>query len=130
MANVPETHYARSADGTNLAYQVTGRGPLDLVFLSDPAVPIDVLWEDPGFLRLSERLGAFSRTVWFETRGWGASEGDPLYGVDLEGVFITDLGSVLDAVGLERAALVGWGVSGRARSRSALRTLNGCGRWL
>jgi len=113
VANVPETHYARSADGTNLAYQVTGRGPLDLVFLSDPAVPIDVLWEDPGFLRLSERLGAFSRTVWFETRGWGASEGDPLYGVDLEGVFITDLGSVLDAVGLERAALVGWGVSGR-----------------
>jgi len=112
VADVPETHHARSADGTNLAYQVTGRGPLELVFLIDPQVPIDLLWEDPGFLRASERLGAFSRTFWLETRGWGASEGDPLYGVDLEGVFATDLGAVLDAAGIERAVVVGWGVAG------------------
>jgi hypothetical protein len=34
MTEVPETQYTRSADGTNLAYQVSGDGPLDLVFVS------------------------------------------------------------------------------------------------
>ena len=33
MTDTSETHYARSADGTNLAYQVSGNGPLDLVFM-------------------------------------------------------------------------------------------------
>jgi len=33
VTDAPETHYARSADGTNLAYQVTGDSPLQLVFL-------------------------------------------------------------------------------------------------
>jgi hypothetical protein len=30
MTAVPETRYTRSADGTNLAYQVIGDGPLDV----------------------------------------------------------------------------------------------------
>jgi hypothetical protein len=76
MTAVPETHYTRSADGTNLAYQVSGNGPLDLLFVHGAAIPVDLLSEDPGFLRLRKRLASFSRTVWFEARGMGASEGD------------------------------------------------------
>jgi hypothetical protein len=48
MTDAPETHYTRSADGTNLAYQVSGDGPLDLVFLASTGIPIDLLSEDPG----------------------------------------------------------------------------------
>jgi hypothetical protein len=76
VTDTPETHYTRSAEGTNLAYQLSGNGPVELVFLSGP-FPIDLLSEDPRFIRFRKRLDTFSRTVWFERRGFGASEGDP-----------------------------------------------------
>jgi hypothetical protein len=57
----PETHYTRSADGTNLAYQVSGIGPLDLVFVGGPP-PIELLSEDPGCVRVRRRLGTLSAT--------------------------------------------------------------------
>jgi class 3 adenylate cyclase len=112
VTDTPETHYTRSADGTNLAYQVSGDGPLDLVFLNSVAVPIDLLPEDPGFLRVRRRLDRFSRTVWFDRRGRGASEGNPRDALRGE-IFESDLAAVLDAVGFDRAALVAEGSSGR-----------------
>jgi hypothetical protein len=57
MTDAPETHYTRSADGTNLAYQVSGDRPLDLLFLHGTDVPVDLLSEDPGFLRLRRPPG-------------------------------------------------------------------------
>ncbi len=111
---IPETHYTQSADGTNLAYQVSGDGSLDLVFVGAGGIPIDLLSEDPGFVRFRRRLGTFSRTVWFDPRGFGASEGD-LHDNFIEGVRHADLETVLDAVGFERLALVGFGeLGGRA----------------
>ena len=100
-----ETLYTRSADGTNLAYQVGGDGPLDLVFGPRP-YPIDLLCEDPGFMRLRRRLETFSRTVWFDGRGMGASEGDSRASL-VGDITDADFTAVLDAVGFERAALVG-----------------------
>ena len=103
--DVPETRYARSADGTNLAYQVSGVGPLDLVFVQRSGIPIDLLSEEPGCVRLRKRLDAFSHTVWFDRRGWGASEGDARDS-NIGEIFTADLTAVLDAVGFERPALV------------------------
>jgi hypothetical protein len=60
VTDAPETRYTRSADGTNLAYQVSGDGPLELVFDCASAVPIDLLLEDPGFVRVRRRLDSFS----------------------------------------------------------------------
>ena len=46
----PQSHYARSADGTHLAYHVSGEGPNTLVVLgSGSPVPIDLLRDDPDF---------------------------------------------------------------------------------
>jgi pimeloyl-ACP methyl ester carboxylesterase len=104
VTDAPETHYTRSADGTNLAYQVSGDGPLDVLFLPGSAIPIDLLSEDPGFIRVRRRLDSFSRTLWFDGRGMGASEGDPRDALPSE-VTDADLTAVLDAVGFERAAL-------------------------
>jgi class 3 adenylate cyclase/pimeloyl-ACP methyl ester carboxylesterase len=119
MTGAPETHYTRSADGNNLAYQVGGDGPLDLVFLHGGGIPIDLLSEDPGFIRLRRRLSTFSRTVWFDPRGWGASEGDPRDFLRGE-ISNADFTAVLDAVGFERPALVAdSGSGGRAIHFSA-----------
>lgn len=105
VTDAPKTQYTRSADGTNLAYQMSGNGPLELVFVPAP-VPIDLLSDDPRFIRLRRRLETFSRTVWFDVRGMGASEGDPLLSL-VGDISDADLTAVLDAVGFERPALAG-----------------------
>jgi pimeloyl-ACP methyl ester carboxylesterase len=108
VSAAPEIHYTRSADGTNLAYQLSGEGALGLVFLH-VAYPIDLLSEDPGFVRLRRRLDTFSRSVWFDSRGNGASEGD-FQDTQRQEIFDADLIAVLDAVGFQRSAVVaeGW----------------------
>jgi hypothetical protein len=64
-----ETRYTRSADGTNLAYQVSGDGPLDLVY---PCwgIPMDFMTDDVGFLRVRRRLDPFSSTLRFDPEVW------------------------------------------------------------
>jgi class 3 adenylate cyclase len=106
VADASETHYTRSADGTHIAYQVSGSGPIDLVSMVAQAVPIDLMWDDPGFRRLGRRLGTFSRTIWLELRGVGASGGDP---VDSSrgGHFVDDLNAVLDDLRCGPVALLG-----------------------
>jgi class 3 adenylate cyclase len=111
VTDVPESHYTRSADGTNLAYQVSGAGPLDLAFVHGITIPLDLLSDDPGFVRFRRRMSTFSRTVWLDRRGLGASEGDPHDSL-AEEIFDADLTAVFDAAGFERPALVAEGTSG------------------
>jgi class 3 adenylate cyclase len=111
VTDTPETHYTRTADGTNLAYQMSGDGPLQVVFNYASGLPIDVLSEDPGFVRARRRLESFSRTLWFDARGQGASEGDPQDAIPGE-IFDSDLVALLDAVGFEQPAMVGGGTFG------------------
>ena len=106
----PETQYTRSADGTNLAYQVSGAGTIELVLMLG-GIPIDLSAEEPGLVRLRKRLTGFCHTLWFDDRGRGASEGDPRDAI-AEEVFAADLTAVLDAVGFERPVLVMGGEGG------------------
>jgi len=69
--------------------------------------------EDPGFLRLRRRLDGFSRNVWFDTRGNGASEGD-FQDEQRREVSDADILAVLGAVGFERAALAAEGMPSAA----------------
>jgi class 3 adenylate cyclase/pimeloyl-ACP methyl ester carboxylesterase len=111
MSGLPETRITHSADGTALAYQVYGQGALDLVTLGGGYSPYELMWDDPGFLRMAKRLGKFSRTIYLNPRGWGASEGDPrsIY----SGQFSRDdLVAVLDAAGAKQAALMAWSATG------------------
>jgi class 3 adenylate cyclase/pimeloyl-ACP methyl ester carboxylesterase len=101
--------YARSGE-VNIAYQVTGEGPLDLVVVSGFVSHLDNDWAHPDSAGFFERLGSFSRLIRFDKRGTGLSDrnvGLP----DLE-TRMDDVRAVMDAVGSERAALFGYSEGG------------------
>ncbi len=99
-----ETRYAKS-DGVNIAYQVTGEGPIDLVMVMGFISHLELDWDEPRAAHLLERLSSFARLIRFDKRGTGLSDrpgGLP----DLE-TRMDDVRAVMDAVGSERAALIG-----------------------
>jgi pimeloyl-ACP methyl ester carboxylesterase len=69
----PETHYARSGD-VNIAYQVIGSGPRDLILVPGWMSNIEVLWDEPAVSRFLRRLASFSRLILFDKRGTGLSD--------------------------------------------------------
>jgi pimeloyl-ACP methyl ester carboxylesterase len=101
----PKTSYAKSGD-VNVAYQVLGDGPLDLVYVWGWISHLDFQWMDPtvaGFLR---RLASFSRLIMFDKRGTGLS--DPVGSAPGFEERMDDIRAVMDAVGSERASLLGF----------------------
>lgn len=100
--NVPEVHYARSAD-VAIAYQVVGAGPLDIVFVRGTLADLLAGWEQPLFVDLIDGLASFSRVILFDKRGSGLS--DPVGELPTLEVRMDDVRAVLDAVGCERAVL-------------------------
>src|SRR4029077_1089012 len=71
--DVPETRYAKSGN-LRIAYQVTGSGPLDLVFVPGFVSTLDLGWEDTGRVYFLSRRAAFSRLILFDKRGTGLSD--------------------------------------------------------
>src|SRR5438045_2840442 len=69
----PETLYARSGD-LNIAYQVTGEGARDLVYVPGWVSNIELMWEEPAMARFLDRLASFSRLILFDKRGTGLSD--------------------------------------------------------
>jgi pimeloyl-ACP methyl ester carboxylesterase len=100
----PETHYANSGD-VRIAYQVTGDGPIDLVFVPGFISNLDLVWEEPNRARFFSRLASFSRLILFDKRGTGLS--DRFGEVASLEERMDDVRAVMDAVGSERAALFG-----------------------
>jgi len=110
IMELPDTQYV-STDRGEIAYQVYGDGPVDLVAVGGPAAHLEVAWENAEATRYNERLGSFARVVRFDRRGTGLSD-PPDAPPSLED-HASDLGAVMDAVGLERAAVLGEGDAGR-----------------
>src|SRR6185295_810954 len=106
---LPETRYARSG-GVNVAYQVVGNGPRDLVLVPGWVSNIDVFWDEPSLARLLTRLGSFTRLILFDKRGTGLS--DRVSDMPSLEVRMDDMRAVMDAVGSQRAALFGYSEGG------------------
>ena len=100
----PRTRYAKSGD-VSIAYQVIGDAPLTLVYAPGWISHVEVMWEDPHFAQFMTRLAAFARVVMFDKRGTGASDRDGGYPTLDDRM--DDIRAVMDAVGVERAALFG-----------------------
>ncbi len=106
---VPETHYARSGD-VNIAYQIVGDGPIDLVLVPGWVSHLELDWEELRYAHFLGRLASFSRMILFDKRGTGLSDrpgGLP----DLE-TRMDDVRAVMDAATSERAALFGYSEGG------------------
>ena len=101
--------YARSGD-VNIAYEVIGDGPIDVVLIAGFVSHLDNDWDHPASAGFLERLASFSRLIRFDKRGTGLSDrnvGLP----DLE-TRMDDVRAVMDAAGSESAALFGYSEGG------------------
>jgi class 3 adenylate cyclase len=106
---LPETRYAKSGD-VNIAYQVVGDGPFDLVLVPGFVSHLDNDWEEARSAHFLQRLASFSRLIRFDKRGTGLSD-RPSGLPDLE-TRMDDVRAVMDAVGSKRAALFGYSEGG------------------
>ncbi|KAA1425875.1 adenylate/guanylate cyclase domain-containing protein [Nocardioides antri] len=101
-----EVRYADSG-GYQIAYEVLGDGPLDIVCVFEFGSSLDLQWENPLSQRFLRGLAGIGRLIRFDIRGTGLSERvDRLPPLE---EWVEDIGSVMVAVGSERAALIGHG---------------------
>jgi class 3 adenylate cyclase len=101
---VTDVRFARSGD-VNVAYRTVGDGPIDLVYAQGAYTHLDVCWELPAFRHYCERLAEFSRLILFDKRGYGMSDRVP--GATTLEERMDDIRAILDAIGSERAAIIG-----------------------
>ena len=100
----PETRYARSGD-VNIAYQVVGDGPIDLVYVPGFVSNVAMTWSVPDYAAYLRRLTEFCRLIIFDKRGTGMS--DRVAGVPNLETRMDDVRAVMDAAGSSRAAVLG-----------------------
>ncbi|MEY2569914.1 MAG: hypothetical protein QOE63_264 [Acidimicrobiaceae bacterium] len=101
--------YAQNA-GINIAYQVFGAGPRDLVLVCGTMSNLDLFWSDRGASAMLERLGRFSRVILFDKPGTGMS--DPIPAAPTIDQRVDDIVAVMDAAGSEKAVVVGYSEGG------------------
>jgi pimeloyl-ACP methyl ester carboxylesterase/DNA-binding winged helix-turn-helix (wHTH) protein len=100
----PPTSYAKSGD-YYIAYQVTGEGPVDLVFVQGYVTHLELEWDDFRPARLYEELSSFTRLIRFDKRGTGLS--DRVHSLPTLEERMDDVRAVMDAVGSRQAILLG-----------------------
>jgi class 3 adenylate cyclase len=109
----PTTRYVVNKDGQSVAYQVMGDGPPDIVFVPDWVTNLEIMWEEPTLARFLDRLASFGRLICFDKRGTGVSDPVPLGAVPTWEEWMDDVGTVMDDVGSECAAILGHGDGGQ-----------------
>ena len=101
---MPDIRFTRS-DEVDVAYQVVGDGPIDIVYVQGAWSHLEIDWELPAYRRFCELLGEFARVILFDKRGMGMSDRVP--GATPLDVRMDDITAVMDATGSESAALIG-----------------------
>jgi len=102
---LPTTSYALSGD-VNVAYQVMGEGPIDIVMVPGVISHIEFQHELPGYTAFLRRLATFARVIAFDKRGQGLS--DRITGAPSLEQRMDDVRAVMEAVGSRRAAVIGF----------------------
>jgi class 3 adenylate cyclase len=98
------TQYAKSGD-IHIAYQAFGEGPVNLIMVPGFVSNVENYWDEPDLARFLTRLASYARVVIFDKRGTGMSDRvTELPGLDQR---MDDLRAVMDAAGMEHAALLG-----------------------
>ena len=108
---MPDTQYARCGD-LSLAYQVFGSGPVNIVVSGAFVTNVEVLWGSPEYKAFFDHLASFARVLVFDKAGVGMS--DPIAKVRTIEERVTEIEALMDAVGFEQAALIGFSEGGAA----------------
>ena len=103
---VPRVHYAHSGS-VNIAYQVVGSGPIDLVFVMGWVSHLEYFWSEPSFARFLTGLASMTRLILFDKRGTGLSDPVPVSQLPTLEQRMDDVRAVMEAAGSERAVLLG-----------------------
>ena len=102
---LPNTRYALSGD-VNIAFQVMGDGPIDIIMVPGVVSHIEFLHEFPGYTEFLRRLATFARVVTFDKRGQGLSDG--ISGAPSLEQRVDDVRAIMDDIGSQRAILLGF----------------------
>ena len=101
----PETRYAAVGE-TDVAYQVVGNGPPDLLYFSPLGNNIDLIWDSPDAAEFFNGLPSFCRLIAFDRRGTGLSDGVARNAIPTWEDLSEDVGAVLNAVGVRQTAIL------------------------
>ena len=101
----PETRYV-SVGEADVAYQVLGEGPLDLLYFYGMGSHIEFAWESPAYAEFFTRLASFSRLIMLDRRGTGSSGGVSRSAIPTWEEWTEDIVAVLGAAGSKRAAVL------------------------
>ena len=102
---LPVTKYALNGD-VSIAYQVVGEGPIDFVLVPGAISHVEFMHELPGYTAFLRRLSKFTRVITFDKRGQGLS--DRVNDASSLELRMDDVRAVMDAVGVKRAAIMGY----------------------
>ena len=105
-AHGPRVRYARSGS-VNIAYQIVGDGPIDLVFVMGWVSHLEYFWNEPSFARFLKRLASKTRLIIFDKRGTGLSDPVPIDQLPTLEQRLDDVRAVMEAAGSSRAVLMG-----------------------
>lgn len=105
-AAAPKVCYARNGN-VNIAYQVVGSGPIDIVFVMGWVSHLEYFWNEPSFASFLMRLSSMARLILFDKRGTGMSDPVPISELPTLDQRMEDVHAVMDAVGSKRAVLMG-----------------------
>jgi pimeloyl-ACP methyl ester carboxylesterase/DNA-binding winged helix-turn-helix (wHTH) protein/class 3 adenylate cyclase len=105
-STTPETHYVQNGE-VNVAYQILGEGPVDIVFVMGWVSHLEYFWKHHLFASFLEKLASFSRLILFDKRGTGLSDRVPVNELPTLEQRMEDVHAVMNAVGSKRALLVG-----------------------
>ena len=106
---LPETRYAQSGD-VNIAYQVMGDGPMDIILVPGLTSNIEMFHELPGYTVTLRRLARFARVITFDKRGQRLS--DRMSGAPSLEQRMDDVRTVMDEIGSRRAAILSFSEGG------------------
>lgn len=104
--SLPRVKYAHSGS-VNIAYQVVGSGPIDLLFVMGWVSHLEYFWNEPSFARFLTRLASMARLIVFDKRGTGLSDPVPVSELPTLEQRMDDVRAVMEAAGSERAVLLG-----------------------
>jgi class 3 adenylate cyclase/alpha-beta hydrolase superfamily lysophospholipase len=102
---MPETRYAAVGDA-DVAYQIAGSGPIDLLAVGGFGSHIELAWQSPPFVEYMRRLASIGRVILFDRRGTGLSDPVPRHAMPTWEEWAEDMAAILDIAGSSRAAVI------------------------